>query len=87
MPDPRGFLRYDRELPARRPVPVRIRGPWSKPSYLPDLDSLAGGLIQGLANGRGDAAGLLGGIIGGGKSSRPPQKDPGGLLGGLFGRH
>ena len=24
MPDPNGFLRYDRRLPARRPVPVRI---------------------------------------------------------------
>ncbi|MBE1492293.1 glutamate synthase subunit beta [Plantactinospora soyae] len=24
MPDPNGFLRYDRKLPARRPVPVRI---------------------------------------------------------------
>ncbi|MGA3527053.1 glutamate synthase subunit beta [Melissospora conviva] len=24
MPDPSGFLRYDRRLPARRPVPVRI---------------------------------------------------------------
>jgi glutamate synthase (NADPH/NADH) small chain len=25
MPDPQGFLRYERKLPARRPVPVRIR--------------------------------------------------------------
>ncbi|WP_033346057.1 glutamate synthase subunit beta [Catenuloplanes japonicus] len=25
MPDPNGFLRYGRQLPARRPVPVRIR--------------------------------------------------------------
>ena len=25
MPDPRGFLRYERRLPGRRPVPVRIR--------------------------------------------------------------
>jgi glutamate synthase (NADPH/NADH) small chain len=25
VPDPQGFLRYDRKLPARRPVPVRIR--------------------------------------------------------------
>ncbi len=25
MADPQGFLRYERELPARRPVPVRIR--------------------------------------------------------------
>jgi glutamate synthase (NADPH/NADH) small chain len=24
MPDPNGFLRYDRELPARRPVPLRL---------------------------------------------------------------
>lgn len=25
MPDPRGFLRHQRELPARRPVPVRVQ--------------------------------------------------------------
>ncbi|GAA5196626.1 glutamate synthase subunit beta [Rugosimonospora acidiphila] len=25
MPDPQGFLRYERKLPARRPVPVRIQ--------------------------------------------------------------
>ena len=25
MPDPQGFLRYDRRMPARRPVPVRIQ--------------------------------------------------------------
>jgi glutamate synthase (NADPH/NADH) small chain len=25
MPDPSGFLRYGRELPARRPVPIRLR--------------------------------------------------------------
>lgn len=25
MPDPNGFLRYDRALPARRPVPIRLR--------------------------------------------------------------
>jgi glutamate synthase (NADPH/NADH) small chain len=25
VPDPQGFLRYDRKLPARRPVPVRIQ--------------------------------------------------------------
>ena len=25
MPDPNGFLRYERRLPARRPVPVRLR--------------------------------------------------------------
>jgi glutamate synthase (NADPH/NADH) small chain len=25
MPDPQGFLRYDRQLPKRRPVPVRIQ--------------------------------------------------------------
>ena len=24
MPDPIGFLRYDRELPPRRPVPLRL---------------------------------------------------------------
>ncbi len=29
MPDPQGFLRYDRQLPKRRPVPVRILD-WSE---------------------------------------------------------
>ena len=25
MADPRGFLKYDRELPRHRPVPIRVR--------------------------------------------------------------
>ena len=25
VPDPNGFLRYDRRMPARRPVPLRLR--------------------------------------------------------------
>src|SRR5262249_27839131 len=29
VPDPQGFLRYDRRLPKRRPVPVRVMG-WSE---------------------------------------------------------
>jgi glutamate synthase (NADPH/NADH) small chain len=38
MPDPNGFLRYDRKLPARRPVPVRIRD--FKEVYPPAPESL-----------------------------------------------
>ena len=38
MPDPNAFLRYDRKLPARRPVPVRIRD-W-KEVYSPAPDDL-----------------------------------------------
>ncbi|WP_117215212.1 glutamate synthase subunit beta [Allorhizocola rhizosphaerae] len=38
MPDPNGFLRFDRRLPARRPVPVRIRD-W-KEVYPPAPESL-----------------------------------------------
>jgi glutamate synthase (NADPH) small chain len=38
MPDPNGFLRYDRRLPPRRPVPVRIRD-W-KEVYPPASDDL-----------------------------------------------
>ncbi|HZM81572.1 MAG TPA: glutamate synthase subunit beta [Candidatus Limnocylindrales bacterium] len=38
MPDPNGFLRYDRRLPARRPVPVRIRD-W-KEVYPPASEDL-----------------------------------------------
>ena len=25
MADPRGFMKYDRDLPTRRPVPVRLK--------------------------------------------------------------
>ncbi|MBB5869315.1 glutamate synthase (NADPH/NADH) small chain [Allocatelliglobosispora scoriae] len=38
MPDPNGFLRYDRRLPARRPVPVRIMD-WQE-VYPPASDEL-----------------------------------------------
>ncbi len=38
MPDPNGFLRYDRRTPARRPVPVRIRD-WRE-VYPPAPESL-----------------------------------------------
>ncbi|MEV1287583.1 glutamate synthase subunit beta [Micromonospora sp. NPDC049679] len=38
MPDPNGFLRYDRRLPARRPVPVRISD-WRE-VYPPASDEL-----------------------------------------------
>ncbi|TML32530.1 MAG: glutamate synthase subunit beta [Actinobacteria bacterium] len=38
MPDPQGFLRYERQLPKRRPVPVRIQD-WSE-VYPPADDEL-----------------------------------------------
>jgi glutamate synthase (NADPH) small chain len=38
VPDPNGFLRYDRRLPARRPVPVRIKD-WRE-VYAPAPDEL-----------------------------------------------
>ncbi|MBX6355062.1 MAG: glutamate synthase subunit beta [Micromonosporaceae bacterium] len=38
MPDPTGFLKHDRQLPARRPVPVRIRD-WRE-VYPPASDEL-----------------------------------------------
>ncbi|MFC4996473.1 glutamate synthase subunit beta [Dactylosporangium cerinum] len=38
MPDPNGFLRYERRLPARRPVPVRLRD-WRE-VYPPASDEL-----------------------------------------------
>jgi glutamate synthase (NADPH/NADH) small chain len=38
VPDPNGFLRYDRKLPARRPVPVRLRD-WRE-VYPPASDEL-----------------------------------------------
>ncbi|MCP5412748.1 MAG: AsmA family protein [Alphaproteobacteria bacterium] len=72
-------------------VPFRIRGPWTKPSYVPDLAGLASGVVQGLANGQG-AGGLLGGLLGGGKSTtttdtqQQKKSSPGDFLGGLLGR-
>ena len=73
-------------------VPFRVRGPWTKPGYAPDLAGLAGGVVRGLASGQG-AGGLLGGLLGGkssaGSATPPPQKKEtgmGGLLGGLLGR-
>ena len=39
MPDPNGFLRYDRELPPRRPVPLRLLD-WHE-VYPPADESLA----------------------------------------------
>ncbi|HCU50307.1 MAG TPA: glutamate synthase [Micromonosporaceae bacterium] len=38
MPDPNGFLRFERRMPARRPVPVRIQD-WQE-VYPPAADSL-----------------------------------------------
>ncbi len=74
-------------------VPFRIRGPWSHPSYLPDLAGLATGVVKGLVTGGGQTGnGLLGALMGGNKSASPQKAPPKkespaeGFLGGLLGR-
>ncbi len=49
VPDPNGFLRYDRQLPARRPVPVRItRLAGGVPAGRRGADPRAGHPLHGL---------------------------------------
>jgi hypothetical protein len=72
-------------------VPFQITGPWTKPSYRPDLTKAVGNLLVNQLSG-GAAAGPVGGLLGnvlggskksGGSASKPKQ----GLdLNSLFGR-
>jgi len=67
-------------------VPFQITGPWTKPSYKPDLTKAVGNLLLNqIRGGAGPVGGLLGNVLGGRKSSDSKPKQ--GLdLGGLFGR-
>jgi AsmA protein len=66
-------------------VPFQITGPWTKPSYRPDLTKAVGNLlVNQLQGGAGPVGGILGNVLGGKKSSG--GKSQGGLnLNGLFG--
>ncbi|MEO8301791.1 MAG: AsmA family protein, partial [Rhizomicrobium sp.] len=67
-------------------VPFQITGPWTKPSYKPDLTKAVGNLLVNQIQGNaGPVGGLLGNVLGGKKSSgTKPQQ---GLdLKSLFGR-
>lgn len=48
-------------------VPFMISGPWTKPSYKPDLKALGSSLVEQVKSGQG-LGGLLGGMLGGKKS-------------------
>ena len=69
-------------------VPFLVSGPWTKPSYKPDMKALAGTLVQQVTSGSGGLGGLLGNVLGGKKSSDTgaPQKKQGLDLNSLFGR-
>jgi AsmA protein len=67
-------------------VPFQITGPWTKPSYRPDLTKAVGNLLMNqVQSGAGPVGGLLGNVLGGKKGSdSKPQR---GLdLKSLFGR-
>jgi AsmA protein len=74
-------------------IPFRIKGPWSKLSYAPDVENLGKSLIKGLAN--GDSLGSLLGLTKKKSGSTNTQKtdeqtntksDIGKALQGLFGK-
>ena len=69
-------------------VPFQITGPWTKPSYRPDLTKAVGNLLMNqVQGGAGPVGGLLGNVLGGQKRSGTDSKPQQGLdLKGLFGR-
>ena len=67
-------------------VPFQITGPWTKPSYKPDLTKAVGNLLTNqLQNQAGPMGGLLGNVLGGSKSSSGSKPKPSLDLKGLFG--
>jgi AsmA protein len=67
-------------------VPFQITGPWTKPSYKPDLTKAVGNLLTNqLQNQAGPVGGLLGNVLGGSRSSSGSKPKPGLDLKGLFG--
>jgi AsmA protein len=70
-------------------IPFQISGPWTKPSYKPDMKALGATLVDQVKN--GGFSSLLGNMMGGKKgtaASSPSenQQKPGYNLNGLFGR-
>jgi AsmA protein len=66
-------------------VPFQITGPWTKPSYKPDMATAVGNLLTNQL--QGGAGGLLGNVLGGKKSGSSDSKPQKGLdLKSLFGR-
>lgn len=65
-------------------VPFQISGPWTKPSYKPDLMAAGRALVGQFKNGNA-LGGLLGNVMGN-KNGGTQQRQPGFDLKGLFGR-
>lgn len=67
-------------------VPFMVSGPWTKPSYRPDMKALGGAVVEQLKSGQG-LGGLLGGVLGNKKSgSSTPNNSQQFNLNNLFGR-
>jgi len=67
-------------------VPFHVTGPWTKPSYVPDLAGAAVGLVGTAVDGGLGLGSFLGNAVGGKKNSTDQQKKPGFNLNSLFGR-
>lgn len=67
-------------------VPFMVSGPWTKPSYRPDMKALGGTVVEQLKSGQG-LGGLLGGVLGNKKSgTSAPNNGQQFNLNNLFGR-
>ncbi len=68
-------------------VPFQISGPWTKPSYRPDMKAVGKAVVEQVVGGGNGIGGVLGNVLGGNKSAAgQPRKQPGFDLGGLLGR-
>jgi len=66
-------------------VPFHISGPWTKPSYMPDLAGAAVGLVGTVVDSGQGLGSLLGNVVGG-PGGNTQQKKSGLSLNSLFGR-
>jgi AsmA protein len=67
-------------------VPFHISGPWTKPSYTPDLAGAAVGLVGTAVDGGLGLGSFLGNAVVGSRSGNAQKKKPGLNLNSLFGR-
>ena len=70
-------------------VPFLVSGPWTKPSYKPDIKALGATIVDQVKNGAGGIGDLLGNMLGGKKAdsaNSSGEKQPGLSLKSLFGR-
>jgi len=67
-------------------VPFHITGPWTKPSYTPDLVGAAVGLVGTAVDGGLGLGSFLGNAVSGQKKGSDQKSKPGFNINGLFGR-